>query len=160
MARRDAGDIYSDGQSITALSNVSTNIVDFFDPSHQIAQAVKTPKLHVRVRQTFTGGGMTIMNIFWQDAPQAAGSTGPNATPGTFENTGITLLAIPVAALFAGNDLLMVDIPNTGGALGLAQIPYQPDTFSDSPVQRFSRFLYTVDAVPVTGMIDAWLDTL
>lgn len=160
MARRDAGCIYSDGQAITALSQPSTNVVDFSDPSHQIAQAFKVPKLHVKVRQTFTGGGMTVLNIFWQDAPQAVGSTGPNAVAGTFENTGITLLSIPIAALFAGNDLLMVDIPNTGGVLGLTQVPFQPDSLSDSPVQRFSRFLYTVDAIPVTGSLDAWLDTL
>jgi hypothetical protein len=33
------------------------------------------------------------------------------------------------------------------------------DTLSDSPLQRFCRFLYVVDIIPTTGAIDAWLDT-
>ena len=94
-----------------------------------------------------------------QDAAQAAGSTGPNAVPGVFE-TVFTLTAIPKAALFAGNDLLMIDIPNTGGLIGWLQQPYQPDTLSDSPLQRYIQFLYTVDGIPGTGSLDAWLDVL
>ena len=159
MARRDAGTMFSQAQAITALSQVSSFWIDFFDQSHQIAQAVKVPKLHVKVNQTFTGANFNLLTIAFQDAAQAAGSTGPNAVPGVFE-TIFTLTAIPKAALFAGNDLLMVDIPNTGGLIGWIQTPYQPDTLSDSPLQRYIQFLYTVDGIPGTGSLDAWLDVL
>jgi len=40
MARRDAGTILSQAQAITALSQSSSYWIDFFDPSHQIAQVV------------------------------------------------------------------------------------------------------------------------
>lgn len=158
MARRDAGTMFSQAQAITALSQVSSFWVDFFDTSHQIGQAVKKPMLHVRVNQGFTGP-LTVLNIYFQDAQQAAGSTGPNAVPGTFENTSVSILSIPKAALFAGTDLLLVDIPNSGGLYGITALNTQPDTLSDSPLQRYGQFLYTCDAIPTTGSIDAWLDT-
>jgi len=159
MARRDAGTIFSSAQSVSTIPTISTNIVDFFDSSHQIDQAAKAPALHVRVNQTFTG--CSFLSIYFQDAPPAAGSTGPNAVPGTWELTAIQILNIPVAALFAGNDLINIQIPKTGGVLGIGQVPFQPmDTLSDSPLQRFVRFLYTPDVVPTTGSIDAWLDVL
>jgi hypothetical protein len=159
MSRRDAGTIFSQAQAITALSQVSSFWIDFFDPSHQIAQAYKTPKLHVRVNQTFTGN-LTVLSVFLQDAPQAAGSVGPNAVPGVFENTLISFINIPKAALFAGNDIIMVDVPHTGGIVGALQTPFQPDTLSDSPLQRYIQFLYTCDQIPGTGSLDAWLDVL
>jgi hypothetical protein len=159
MARRDAGTMYSQGQAITASSQASTFYIDFFDQSHQIGQAVKVPMLHVKVNQTFTGANMNFLSIFFQDAQAAAGQTGPNATPGTFELTAIQILNIPKATLFAGNDILLVQVPNTGGLIGLASQPFQPDTLSDSPLLRFTQFLYTVDGIPATGSIDAWLDS-
>lgn len=160
MARRDAGTIYSSAQAITALSQVSSFWIDFFDPSHQIDQAVKAPMLHVKVNATFTGANMNVLSVYFQDAPQAAGSTGPNAVPGMFELTAIQILNIPKAALFAGNDIINIQVPKTGGILGIAQVPFQPmDTLSDSPLQRYTQFLYVVDGIPTTGSIDAWLDT-
>lgn len=159
MSRRDAGTILSQAQVINAIPTISTNIIDFFEDSHQIGQAVKVPWLHVRVNQTFTG--CNFLSVYFQDAPRAAGQTGANATPGTWELTVIQILLIPVAALFASNDLINIPVPNTGGVLGISQVPYQPqDTLSDSPLQRFGRFLYTPDIIPATGSIDAWLDTL
>ncbi len=160
MARRDAGDMFSQAQAITALSQASTFYVDMFDPSHQIGQAVKPPFLHVKVNQTFTGANMNVLNIYFQDAQQAAGSVGPNAIPGTFENTGISIINIPKAALVAGTDLILIPFPMSGGVYGIQQTSVQPDTLSDSPVQRFVQFLYTVDGIPGTGSIDAWLDSL
>lgn len=159
MARRDAGDMFSQAQAITAVSQASSFYVDFFDPAHQIGQMVKVPFLHVRVHDTFTGP-LTIFNLYFQDAAQAAGSTGPNAIPGVFENTSVSLLNIPLASLVAGTDLLMVAVPITGGLLGIAQAGTQPDTLSDSPLQRFAQFLWTCDAVPGAGSIDAWMDQL
>ncbi len=155
MATRDAGTIFSQNQVINALSQVSTFWIDFFDPSHQISQAVKPPHLHVRVNQLFTGAFNTL-TIFFQDAAQGAGQTGPNAAPGVFENV-LSTIAIPKADLFPGNDLLIVRIPNTGGLIGLGQVPFQPDTLSESPLQRYVQFLYVCDAVPATGSLDAWL---
>jgi hypothetical protein len=159
MARRDAGTIWSQAQSITALSQASTNYIDFFDPAHQIGQMTKVPYLHVRVNLTFTGL-ITALNIYFQDAQQAAGSVGPNAIPGVFENTAIQFLNIPKASLVAGNDLIMIPIPITGGLYGLNQASVQPNTLSDSPLQRFTQFLYTCDAIPTVGALDAWIDTL
>ena len=160
MARRDAGTMFSQAQVITAISQVSTFWIDFFDPAHQIDQAVKAPMLHVKANQTFTGAAFNFLSVYFQDAPQAAGSTGPNAVPGTFENTAIALLNIPKASLFAGNDLINIQIPKTGGLLGISQVPFEPDTLSDSPLQRYVQFLYVVDGIPATGSIDAWLDVL
>ena len=160
MARRDAGTMFSQAQVINAISQVSTFYIDFFEMSHQIGQAFKKPLLHVRVNQTFTGAAMNTLNIFFQEAAPAAGQTGANALPGVFETTAVQILAIPKATLFAGNDLLMVDIPQTGGILSLAMTGNQPDTLSDSPLERFGQFLYTVDGIPATGTIDAWLDSL
>jgi hypothetical protein len=159
MSRRDAGTIFSQAQLINAISVVSTNYIDFFDSSHQIDQAVKAPILHVRVNQGFVG--CNFLSVFFQDAPPAAGSLGANAVPGTFELTAIQILNIPVAALFPANDLINIQIPKTGGVLGISQVPYQPmDTLSDSPLQRFVRFLYTTDIAPTAGSLDAWLDVL
>jgi len=160
MARRDAGTILSQAQAITALSQASTNYIDFFDPAHQIGQAVKAPYLHVAVNVTFTGAAFNFLSIYFQDAPQAAGSTGPNAIPGTFENTAVAIANIPKASLVGGVDLLFIQFPITGGVLGITQIGVQPDTLSGSPVQRYGQFLYVVDGIPATGSIDAWLDTL
>jgi hypothetical protein len=151
--------MFSQAQVISALSQASAYYIDFFDPAHQIGQAVKVPYLHVRVHDTFTGG-ITGLSIFFQDAMQAAGSTGPNATPGTFENTNVAVLAIPKALLVAGADLLMIPVPMTGGQYGIQQASTQPDSLSDSPLQRFVQFLYTCDVIPTAGSLDAWLDVL
>ena len=160
MARRDAETIFSQAQSLVGVvSSPSTNVIDFFDSSHQIDQAVKAPMLHVKVNQTFIG--CNFLSVYFQDAPPAAGSLGINAQPGTFELTAIQILNIPVASLFATNDLINIQVPKTGGILGIGQVPYQPmDTLSDSPLQRFVRFLYVTDIAPTFGSLDAWLDTL
>jgi len=149
----------SQAQAITALTQVSPWI-DFFDPAHQIGQAFKPPLLHVRVNATFTGAAFNFLSITLQDAPQAAGSVGPNAVPGTFENTSISILNIPKAVLFAGTDLVLVTVPMSGGIFGISLTNTQPDTLSDSPLQRFIQFLYVVDGVPATGTIDSWLESL
>jgi hypothetical protein len=159
MAIRDAGTMFSQAQAITALSQVSSFWIDFFDPAHQIGQAVKPPLLHVGVNTTFTGAAFNFLTLAFQDAGQAAGSTGPNAIPGVFE-TVFSLPPIPKAALVAGTDLLIIPVPMTGGVIGITQQGTRPDSFSGSPLQRYIQFLYTVDGIPATGAIDAWLENM
>lgn len=160
MAIRDAGTMFSQAQAITALSQVSSFWIDLFDPAHQIGQSFKVPLLHVEVNQAFTGAAFNFLSVYFQDAPQAVGSTGPNAVPGLFENTAIQIINIPKAALVSGTDIIVTPFPMTGGIVGIQQSGVQPDSLSGSPVQRYVQFLYVVDGIPATGSIDAWLQTL
>lgn len=153
---RDAGTIFSEAQAILALAQASTNQIDFADINNQIGQAVNSPRVRIRVNTTFSGGGMTVLSFFLQDA---APLTPTGTTPGAFANMAIQLANIPIASLVAGNDLLDVYIPITGGLAGIALMnPRQPDTLSLSPIRRFLQLYYTVDAIPVTGALDAWLE--
>ena len=153
---RDAQTIFSSAQVISALAQASTNQIDLADINQQIGQAVSSPRVRIRVNTTFSGGGMTVLSFYLQDAAPA---TLTGTTPGAFANMAVQLTNIPIASLVAGNDLLDVYMPITGGLAGIAlTTPNQPDTLADSPMRRFIQLYYVVDAIPVTGALDAWLE--
>jgi hypothetical protein len=152
---RDAGfGLFSAAQVISALSSASTNLMDFADVNHQIGQAVKSYNIAVKVNTSFTGT-LTTLSIYFQDCDTATG---------TFANTNIALVNIPKASLLAGNLLLYIQVPVTGGPgriggpLAPAVLGEQPDSLSFSPLKRFCQLLYVVDAIPTAGALDAWID--
>jgi len=148
MGYRDLQVTLSNNQAVTTTA-ASTNVLDLGDVGHQIGQSFKIPRLRVMVTTTFAGTTTaTSMSVALQDSLTAGGS---------FADTEIKALSIPVASLVAGAVLLDVPVPRSGMA---AWPNLYGSPFPAVSLRRFIQFYYTRNGSGswTAGKIMAWLD--